>query len=642
MTVYDQDVVTRIVREPGIAPETLADQLGVSRRTLRDHIRRINESLDGIGRISYVRKRGGYVLEVENETAFAQWTERHQALIRDDASSTARRRADYLLNDLLLRSDWITLDALADVLYVSRASISGDLKRVEPVLDRYSLKLERRPRYGIRVTGPELARRLCLAEATVHRMAEGDGTDGAEGMFGRAFTPLLAAVSSCVDRVLEAESFSVNMLSYQNLLVHIAIAVLRIQNGHYVQVSTLPAAIAGTRERAVAERIAHEVSEQLEVELPQGEVSYIAIHLAGKRVLYEDQPDAEEGTIVTDEIWGIVERMLEVVYQTYRFDFRHDMELRMNLARHIVPLSVRLTYRMHLENPLLEDIKSRYPLPYAMAGEAATVLAEAFGYYPSEHELGYIAMAFALALERQKTGRAGSHILVVCASGLASARLLAYKIQQEFGTQLASIETCNVAQVPAQDFSKIDYVFTTVPIAASLPVPVREITLLLSDEDRELMQLVLSGRHPRDLSGFFPCELFFAHQRFADKQEAIAWLVERVRDARPSEIPENIEELIWERERMAPTSFGNDVALPHPMEAVTDDTLVAVVLLDAPIDWGTNEVRAIFLLLVTKRPNAHLDDFYSPVASLLNDGEAIARLVNDQTYTRLMNELRMR
>ena len=450
----------------------------------------------------------------------------------------------------------------------------------------------------------------------------------------------MSAVSSCVDRVLAHEDFSVNSLSYQNLLVHIAIAVLRIQGGNYMPADSLPNVAADSREYEVAQRIARCVSETLGVELPASEVGYIAIHLAGKRVLYDDQ----ESQVVTDDMWELAGRMIDVVWNTYRFDFRDDVELRMNLARHLAPLSIRLTYHMHLENPLLDDIKSRFPLAYAMAGEASTELANAYGYYPSEHELGYIAMTFALALERQKTEQDKKRVLVVCASGMASARLLAYKIQREFGEHLASVETCNVTQVASQNFDAIDYVFTTVPLNVSVPVPVREITLLLTDDDRALMRDVIEGSSQDDPAAYLPRNLFFAHEHFESKQEAITVLVARMRSAYPDEIPENFEELVWQREEAAPTSFGNLVALPHPLFAVSTMTLVAVALLDEPIEWGTETgpVQAIFLMSFSRLPETRLDGFYRPVASLLNDGAAIEELLRTQRYEQLIGELRKR
>ena len=124
-----------------------------------------DESLAGVARVER-RPHDGYQLVVEDEKGYAAWV-RSQAPAPDAVPSTPRARVRYLLNDLLLRADWITLDELASVLYVSRASVSSDLKRVEEILADYDLTLEKRPHHGIRVSGSEMDRRLCLASLVV-------------------------------------------------------------------------------------------------------------------------------------------------------------------------------------------------------------------------------------------------------------------------------------------------------------------------------------------------------------------------------------------------------------------------------------------------------------------------------------------
>ena len=78
-----------------------------------------------------------------------------------------------------------------------------------------------------------------------------------------------------------------------------------------------------------------------------------------------------------------------------------------------------------------------------------------------EDEIGYIAVSFALALERQKAKEwAPKNILIVCASGKGSAQLLAYRYQQKFGKNLGRVQTCDVIGLRSVNFSKIDYVFS--------------------------------------------------------------------------------------------------------------------------------------------------------------------------------------
>ncbi len=51
----------------------------------------------------------------------------------------------------------------------------------------------------------------------------------------------------------------------------------------------------------------------------------------------------EKGSaVISDEMWEIASEMVRAVNDEFRFDFSGDLELRMNLARHIGPLAIAL------------------------------------------------------------------------------------------------------------------------------------------------------------------------------------------------------------------------------------------------------------------------------------------------------------
>lgn len=68
-----------------------------------------------------------------------------------------------------------------------------------------------------------------------------------------------------------------------------------------------------------------------------------------------------------------------------------------------MPLVVRIRHDMKLTNPLLKDIRERYSLAYSMATTACVILNHKYHKIVKEDEIGYIALLFALALERKKT-----------------------------------------------------------------------------------------------------------------------------------------------------------------------------------------------------------------------------------------------
>lgn len=659
MVEDDSQIVRYVLANPDVSAADLAKHFDVSERTIRTYVKRANERIDGFAHL-VKKNRGGYTVKVTDGPALNSWLESmHMNISR--GNMLPEDRVAYLLNDLLDRTDWVTVDELCHVLCVSRPTVSADLKHVESRLSAFDLKIEKRPHYGIRVVGPELSRRLCLANSVVESLAREDAANGKAPVQSASKSELdvhtagsthrltsLDKIAKIVDAAVEEFDFQINSLTYQNLLVHIAIALLRIQEGNYVPVDLgASAVICDERVKDVANAIADAINAELGVELPESERAYIGIHLAGKETI-SDAPAAsdassapsegEGGLVISEEVWGVVSEMLEVVWKSFRYDFRNDLELRMNLARHIVPLSVRLRYHLHIDNPILSDIRRRYPLAYSMALDSSTVLAEHYGAALSENEAGFIAMAFALSLERHRTELPKKNILVVCASGRGSARMLEYRYRQEFGAYVDCIQTCDVAHVSKMDFSKIDYVFTTVPLRETLPVPVRQIEFFLDDAEAREVRRLLSARKNAELDpGFamrFSEELFFAHRTFPSKDEALIFLCKQME--RTGRVSDNFTELVFRREACVATSFGNNVAMPHPLEPVCDRSFVAVSLLDEPLDWGKGSVSAIFLVAISTEDNEQLGGMFDLFAETFNDSEAISGLLKDQSFKGLM------
>lgn len=637
--MQDKQLVSYIMRHEGVSSAELAQRLGVKKRAMRDHLRRANDALGSCARIVYRRSLGGYALVIDDEEAFRAWLTRTGELdVFDRLPSTPQERGDYLLQDLLSRSGWITLEELASMLFVSRSTISNDLKVVKDKLARFGLAIETRPRYGIRVTGPEIERRLCLANTAVDTLLAD------EGIPESTVSSRLDAIESALEQVLSEEDFKINPVSHQNLVVHIAIALARIEQGCYIPMDDENVErIGATVEYGVARRIADAVGRAFNVELPREEVAYIAVHLASKQLL-EGKGSGDKGAaaggnlIITDEAWGIAAEMIEVVWRAFRFDFRTDVELRTNLARHVMPLIVRLRYHMQQDNPLLSDIKARFPLAWSMAIDAASVLMEREDVTPSEDEIGYLALSFALAIERRQTEAPKKNVLAVCASGAGSARMLAYRIEREFGEYVGRVTTCDASEFDRADLTGIDYVFTTVPLARPVSIPVIEVTLFLEADERQGVEDVFAHAEAEGTAAYFDRSLFFPHLALSTREEVIHLLCERSRAVH--DLPENFEELVRKREELAPTSFGGGLAIPHPYEAVSDVTFVAVALLDQPIEWEPGKpVSVVFLVSVDKCAGAELEPFYRAVTALFTRKQSIRRLSEEQTFERLLEEL---
>lgn len=363
--------------------EQLAVSLGVSSKTVRLMIKELNNQLSGHGACIESRHRTGYRLQVEDRTAYDAWL-RQQS--QREVPSTPEGRVKYILNLLLEERQYRKLDDLSEELYASKTTLSKELKLLEKEIAPYSLKLVRRPNYGIAIEGDEFNIRLCIANNNI--------SDGpADTMQEKQ---ILGAVLHCLDE----NRLHMSDLAMKNLILHLEIAVERIRKECYVSQEGWEEWLTGDRrEYQIAGEIVREVEKLYEVHFPEPEVAYVAVHLAGKQVLVAEE---NSNVVISPEISELVTNMLELVRQGFCYDFREDLELRMNLSQHLLPLLVRLRHNLVMKNPLLKEIKEKYALAYAVACQAVIAVEQHAGKSLKEDETAYFALLFALALERKK------------------------------------------------------------------------------------------------------------------------------------------------------------------------------------------------------------------------------------------------
>lgn len=91
-----------------------------------------------------------------------------------------------------------------------------------------------------------------------------------------------------------------------------------------------------------------------------------------------------------------------------------------------------MKYGIQMENPILEEIKQNYPFAFAMAQRAMAEYEKFYSRPVPESETGYFAIILEMALESLKAQIEKKNILLVCMTGKASSRLLAFRFRNEF------------------------------------------------------------------------------------------------------------------------------------------------------------------------------------------------------------------
>lgn len=622
------DLLSALSETEYLSAAALGEKLHASSRTIRNLIHESGELLQQSGATIEAKHGFGYRLRIDAP-------DRHRSFLRslsanDPVShvpSTPDERLDYILYALLTRRDHVKLATLEAELFVTRNTVSADIKKLEVFLSEHHLSLDRRANHGIRLCGrePDIRHLAAFHIAQTH--------PGDLWYFAQTSEEMRIIASGLKD-LFSQHQLSVPDSSLQNLNALVYVAAMRIRCGFLLPDALDNAAINRLPEYSLAQNLTVRIGHTLSISFPSQEVTYIAVHLAGKKV-YRTATNAN--IVISPRISGLVDEMLDQVHDVFAFDCQNDIELKMSLAQHLIALEIRSKYGLRLQNPLLEDIKRNHALAYQMAIQASAVIDKAFSTRLYDDEIGYIAFSFGLALERRNTQYDKKNILLVCATGKGSAKLLMYKYRSEFDAQLGDIHTCDVSELSGIDFSRIDYVIATVPIHVPVPVPILRVQYFLSAQDRQTIHKALKKTRGKSTQTFYRRDLFMPCVKARTREEVIEKMCMHIAAHTP--LPEGFQASVLRREQLARTEFGNMIAMPHPDHTITEETIVCVAILENEILWDQKLVQAVFMVSVANDPANDMRSFYNTTSKFLLSEQGVKELIGTRSFDRFIELL---
>ena len=568
----------------------LSQEVNLSEKTVRTRIKTLSYELNRNGADIIATPGKGFELVINDIDIFNSWFE---SLINNDeiVPTTYLERVDYLLSFLLNTNEYIKMEDLSDLLYVSRNTVTSDLKRVEIIVGLYNLEVIRRPNYGVLIKGSEINKRKCIANQVF------------KNELGSVITvrdkEMIKNISNLVADTIRTFQMRMHETSFESLLVYIYIMIKRTSKGNtFIYDRKVKEDLLKTindKSASASKEIARQLMEKYNHSINNDEILLLALHLSGKTSTGA-QGEFGNNLVISSKIDELVLKMLNSIYEIMRLDFRDNLELRMSLNQHMVPFDIRLRYDIPLKNPLIDQIKNDFTLAYTVAATGCTVLSKHYNKEIPDDEVAYFAILFALIMERKETNINKYNIIVVCASGRGSSSLFMYRYKQAFGKYINNIYEASIFELEELDFKQkeIDYVFTTIPINFNLPIPVFEISLLLDNKEIETYQRILEHGDSNYIHRYFDEKLFLPNLKSTNKEEAIKEMCKHIQLEK--EVPTDFYDLIMFREEMGQTDFGNYVAIPHPYKVVSDDIFVTVAILEEPLWWGNNEVQVVFLI----------------------------------------------
>lgn len=612
----------------------LSEQLGITVRTLRNDLKDYREELLENG-IEIISKHAiGYQLVIKDEEKYYNYLE---MMLKEGSQNQMlipiypEDRIHYLIRMFLTEEDYIKIEDICERIFVSRSTLSNDLKEVREKLKYFHLDLETKPFYGLKLIGSEFHKRSCISQYFFH------GTkDDAAYLSQTKSTQQQEDITTLLYETMVEEQFKLTDIGFQNLVIHILIALIRLKEKPQFTLFEYDESIKERKEYEVALRLCQKLEEKFEIAFPETEIYYIAMHLSGKKAVQY----SSNTLYMNNEYEGVVQHILEDIQDKFQMDLTSDLELYTSLSLHLQPMMNRLKYGMVIPNPLLEQIKIDNPLAFEMSILTANSIQALTHKNVSENEMGYIALHFALAIERYQKQGPKKNIIIICASGMGSSQILLYKVKQKFKENINSIYVTELYELPNIDQKTYDFILSTVPIPFQTEIPAIHVQYFLDDHDMMTLSDAFLSQS-EDLSfvdEYFHQELLFEDLQGRSQKEIIHEMCYRISCVK--NIPDCFEEEVLKREKFSDTEFGNAIAMPHPMKPLTDETFVTVGILKKPIKWKHQQVKYIFLLSIQKDSQETLGLLHETLSSLVFDKKAMQELEKDASLMNLKKILK--
>jgi transcriptional antiterminator len=601
--------------------EELAKRLAVSTRTVRADITALNDILENYG-ARFVHNRGaGYRLQVEDEALFGAL--QHHEPRKQATPRSGQERVHYLLIRFLTSAFSLKLEDLADEWFVSRGTLQNDMAEVRERLARYQLTIETKPRYGMKLFGPEMAIRACLTDLLFQlHLADPENPLLNNEILHQ---PQVAIFAGLLHPLFSQYAIRLTDEGEQYLIFYCAVALRRIIDGY--PLPDFEVEDGDDAVRTASCRLASELRKAVGKEISAAEEAYLRVNIAARRV-QEVQPTE----INADDEDALVDYILSYINTHYNYNLQGDKQLRADLLTHIKTMITRVKYQITIPNPLLANIKQHYPMAYDVTLAAVSSWGKHTPYILSENEIGYLVLHIGVGLERHYNIGYERHpqVMLVCDTGNSTVRMIQAQIARKYPqlvmTRIVSLRDYEILNQIDEDFviSNARVSEKNKPVVVMSPFPTEY-------QLEQLGKLVLVDRtKPYMLEKFFDAAHFMIVNEPLTQEQLFKKVCTQLE--REDYVGNDFYPSVVEREAIVSTLLGEGIALPHSLGLLAKKTVVVTLLAPQGIAWGEGEIaHVIFLLAISKSDYEEAMAIYDLFVTFVRE-RSMSRLLGSDNF----------
>lgn len=632
------------VQEKFITIQSIAQQIGVSQKTIRNDLMAIRKfySENEMG-IVLAKPHEGVMVEFSKD----QWEQflnlhREEALPVGDENDI---RCEVIR--ILLKKKSVTFGELERKLYTGRGTIERELEDVKNWFQNHDILFEKKRGKGLEIFYNEFLYRMAMWQFIGYCKSK-KKSSGEKMMSDQELTINLldgfddASAERCICNLEKKYGVFFSYESHQQLLFLVSLTISRIRKKSFV---TMEALQESRTDSGFDDDMIRHLIRNLEMEyhifITEEEKAFLLFAVRISDIQgFSYKKKQNEFEYANFELCCITVKLTNLLGEIINIDLKSDTAFTESLMLQLRSTIQRLRYHIVWHHPLLKQVKQKYSNIFAAVYAAGVFFNKEMGMEINEHEMCCIALHLGGAMERNIS------ILttcVVCNYGIGVSQLLRERLERNI-TDLKVQGVYSIRDIRKLRTVQCDFIISTLPLEdykLSRDVVVVEHLLPVYDlkkienKMKKLRKEKLRTRTPlgtvRLQKELFNREFVWLRKGVLSKEEIIRIMCKALLDA--GYVTEGFEASVFEHEENAPTHLGMGVAIPHGFAKYVIRPVVAYASLKRPVLWdGKEEADLIFMLAFNLDEASGMKEetikFYSVFLDLLDNEEELKKVRN--------------
>lgn len=578
-TIVQREYLILKILEKGeyITSKKLAYQLNVSEKTIQKTVGILQKDIKEFAQI--LSKTGmGYQLKIISEKDYIQFLKQFDKKIPQNT----KERQNVILKTLLSHS-YIKLKELENNLFVSKKTISNDIKELKKYLEKFKLSVISKPHYGLKLVGNETDIRFMMLmneEIEVY--------------------PLTESILNEIDHIINNYG---NLASVYRTTVYrvLSIAITRSRLNHYIETS-----IVYKNDKL------NTLSKFYDWHLTDSDISHLIVSI-------QSFTNTEKRHVI-DQTHSI-KKGLEIIEASFGIDFQQDKQFVESLTQHIQKLEERMRSLVLLKNPLLNEIKQNLKNEYVMASMLASVLEKDWGMTIQEDEIGFLSIIFGASTP--KIEQLKKHLLIVCSDSKSGKNFLQTTYQKLFERYVHTVTVCTIDELKNLNIKQYDYVVSTVLLPDLKSIKPHYVSYFLDDKEKEEIKRQLAISEIKFVDSVLNNIIFTPSVTGTSKENIVQLVCKKVE----KNFSISLYDKVINRLLMGTTQIGENIALLHPSGGV-DKNFISISVLEKPVYWERSPIQIVCLIALPKINQAS-KLLYQILSTFMIDTKYVHRLIQN-------------